>query len=758
MKKTTALSLLYAGFILFVSLLFGYFVKQGNWLQTDLHTLLPSQQEWADAQVLADQQQEKKLNSQIIALIGHTDEKQAFQLTDHIAQTWRSSKLFSHITDRIQPNLTELQQDIQLVAFAALPQTVREQLINDPKGYFQQYAEDIVNPFKRNNLLSLEQDWLGFGRFAQQTQQGNVQWHAENGMLTVNQDNMTWVLLRAELQQNDFINPSENLTALLTENRQYITQSGAQFKITGSALFAADAKQKAEKESTLMSVMGVSLTLLLLLIVFRTLRILWLFLPILIGMLSGVVATVWGFGQIHILTLVIGTSLVGVLIDFPLHWLAGSLFDRKWLPLLAMQKLRFTFFISLLVTLLGYGLLAFTHLPILQQTALFSAVSLITALLATQLFLPYLFYRYQPTTLLPERKTFNLIQKGLNTFANKRFNKGTLLIISLLVLGGGIKSSWHDDIRQWVSMPQSMLNEAKTIGELTGVDLGSQYFLLTAENEALLLEKDAKLSKQLAQRNITFKSLSQWISPLAEQKQLAEYLQHMSADDYAVLNDIGVPTEKIQQNLTALSQHKSLTLSEALNTQLGQAWKMLYLGKLAPNQVASIIKISQSDSATMQALANNRDIFWQDKRAYLNQAFKEAKEQAAWLKIISFVIAGLLLWKVFETKTSIRILFIPCIAILGTIAIFGWIDLPIGLFSMFGLLLVSAIGIDYAVYMKTVNEEPSHKRITLTLAACTTLISFLLLAISSTPAVATFGISVSIGVIISLLTTLKLMR
>ena len=577
-------------------------------------------------------------------------------------------------------------------------------------------------------------------------------------MLTVNQDNMTWVLLRAELQQNDFINPSENLTALLTENRQYLTQYGAQFKITGSALFAADAKQKAEKESTLMSVLGVSLTLLLLLVVFRTLRILWLFLPILIGMLSGVVATVWGFGQIHILTLVIGTSLVGVLIDFPLHWLAGSLSDRKWLPLLAMQKLRFTFFISLLVTLLGYGLLAFTHLPILQQTALFSAVSLITGLLATQLFLPYLFYRYQPTTLLPERRTFNLIQKGLNTFANKRFNKGTLLIISLLVLGGGIKSSWHDDIRQWVSMPQSMLNEAKTIGELTGVDLGSQYFLLTAENETLLLEKDAKLSQQLAQRNITFKSLSQWILPLTEQKQFAEHLQHISADDYAVLNDIGVPTEKIQQNLTALSQRKPLTLSEALNSQLGQAWKMLYLGELAPNQVASIIKISQVDSATMQALANNRDIFWQDKRTYLNQAFKEAKEQAAWLKIISFVIAGLLLWKVFETQTSIRILFIPCIAILGTIAIFGWIDLPIGLFSMFGLLLVSAIGIDYAVYMKTVHEEPSHKRITLTLAACTTLISFLLLAISSTPAVATFGISVSIGVIISLLTTLKLMR
>ena len=77
-----------------------------------------------------------------------------------------------------------------------------------------------------------------------------------------------------------------------------------------------------------------------------------------------------GFGQIHILTLVIGTSLVGVLIDFPLHWLAGSFLTENGYHFLRC-KIAFYVFISLLVTLLGYGLLAFTHLPILQQTALF---------------------------------------------------------------------------------------------------------------------------------------------------------------------------------------------------------------------------------------------------------------------------------------------------------------------------------------------------------------------------------------------------
>ena len=86
---------------------------------------------------------------------------------------------------------------------------------------------------------------------------------------------------------------------------------------------------------------------------------------------------------------------------------------------------------------------------------------------------------------------------------------------------------------------------------------------------------------------------------------------------------------------------------------------MLYLGELAPNQVASIIKISQADSATMQALANNRDIFWQDKRAYLNQAFKEAKEQAAWLKSFLLLSLDYFYGKYLKPKQSIRILFIP---------------------------------------------------------------------------------------------------
>ena len=148
----------------------------------------------------------------------------------------------------------------------------------------------------------------------------------------------------------------------------------------------------------------------------------------------------------------------------------------------------------------------------------------------------------------------------------------------------------------------------------------------------------------------------------------------------------------------------------------------------------------------------------QDKRTHLNQAFQQTRDQAAWLKVLSFFLAGLLLWRLFGIKSAVKILSIPLMAIIATIAVFGWLNISIGLFTMFGLLLVSAIGIDYTAYMHSAKESLRNKRFAVLLAAITTIISFLLLGLSSTPAVAAFGLSVSIGVAINVLITFKWLR
>ncbi|MBS9783181.1 MAG: hypothetical protein KGV46_01355 [Pasteurella sp.] len=758
MKNSTTYRYLYSLFIIVVLIFFAFSVKNGHWLETDLKALLPTNQSWTAEQKQADSLQEKQLNQQIVALIGG-DDNSVFKIAEQIAQLWQQSTLFSNVNLKTSPNLSQLRDEIAYLKLATLPKHIQQQLQKNPQGYFNQYAQQIVDPFSQNNILSLEQDWLGLGRFVLPQSQinSNVQYNSENGMLYVKQSHKTWVLLQATLTKNSFINPNKALLTLIDSSKQLAKQQKAQLISTGSALFAANAKQQAETEMTLMSSLGISLTLLLLLIVFRSLRSLWLFLPIGIGLLLGIATTVFWFGQIHILTIVIGTSLIGVLIDFPLHWLASSLFHKQWNGQQEMDKLRFPFFISLIITLIGYLLLAFTSLPVLQQTALFSAVALISAILGTLLFLPKFFTNYQT------HKWLFLFQ-NLHISIPTKIEKVGLIFVIIFVAIGIYKSKWQDDIRQWAALPPAMLQQAQQIATITGFDFGSQYLLIIADNDDDLLQKDQKLTEKLnklvQQKEIThFQSLTQWINPAHTQQKIIEQLTQLKPQNYAIFEQIGIPLENIQKEILTLKNMPIVSLSQALNTDVGKARKILYLGKLDTQKVASIIKISNLQNVQkILPFTNNKDIFWQDKRASLNMAFEQTRNQAAWLKLCSFLLAFLLLYRFFGIKNTTKILAIPLSAIIITIGVFGWLAMPISLFTMFGLLLVSAIGIDYTSYMLTVKESFKQKALAISLAGTTTLISFILLGLSSTPAVASFGLSVSVGITMSILITLRILK
>lgn len=333
------------------------------------------------------------------------------------------------------------------------------------------------------------------------------------------------------------------------------------------------------------------------------------------------------------------------------------------------------------------------------------------------------------------------------------------------MLFGIRQTHWQDDIRQWVALPEPMLQQAQQVAEMAGIALGGQYFLVVAENDENLLNKEKTLTEQLLllqeQGKISsFNGLSQWIMSPSAQGELAEQLkQRIQPSDYAILSDIGLEPTAIEQALTRLREQPPVTLHTALSSEIGRAWRQFYLGNIEPGKVASMVKLhGLQNLAEIQPLANGKDIFWQDKRTELNHAFEQSRNQAAWLKLLSFVLAGLLLWRLFGLRNAGKMLLVPLGGIAATLAIFGWFGVPISLFAMFGLLLVSALGIDYTAYIQTAPEPLAAKQRAILLAASTTLISFVLLSFSSTPAVATFGLSVSLGVIFSVLITLKIFK
>ena len=750
----------YTLFTLLLCLFLAYTLTNKNWLQTDLTALLPAEQQPDALLVAADKAGEAQLNEQIVLLAGSANAEHAFQAADEIAAQWRDSGVFAAVDSSITPDLDSVRADMQRLALATLPQEQARLLADNPKQYFQARAEDAANPFAAASPLSLEQDWLGFGRFvaAKANPQSRLQWSMDNGMLFTEADDKTWVWLRGKLKTGDHFSGNDKLLPLINESRTIAQKHGAETLAAGGALFAAASKTAAEAESRTMSMVGTLATFALLLWVFRSARVFWLALPLAAGMLTGLAAALAVFGEVHILTIVIGTSLVGMLVDFPLHWLAPSVFRQpendKWSSESAMKHVLPSFAISLTITVLGYALLWFTLLTVLRQTAVFSGFALLGAFGATVLWLPPLFRRYQAKTVPFTDLTERLL--NLQGRLNKRLHKRGWLALGGIFLAAGLwRSDWRDDIRQWVNMPPEMLAQVQRIGELSGTDFGGRYIVAEADSEDALLAKNAELNRALqpliAQGKLGgTQSLDQFVMPVSEQEKLQNRLRELAGqpENWQPLADIGIPSETLRQALIQAADTPPLTLSVSLKTELAQAWQPLYLGEVERGRYAAVVRLNGvTDETAVRAAAQSvSGTHWADKRAHLNDLFHHTRNQAAWLKLASYALAWLLLWRLFGAKRGSKILAVPLTAAVCTVAALGWLGIPVSLFAMFGLLLVSAIGADYAVYAVTAQHTAAARLGGMLLAAATTAISFALLALSSTPAVAAFGLTVTIGV------------
>ena len=751
---------LYTLFTALLCLFLIHTVTAKPWLQTDLTALLPTEQQPDALLVAADKAGEAQLNGQIVMLTGSANAETAFQAAAEIAGKWRESGVFAEVDSSITPDLDSVRADMQRLALATLPQEQARLLVDNPKQYFQARAEDAANPFAAMSPLSLEQDWLGFGRFvaAKANPQSRLQWNMDNGMLFTEADGKTWVWLRGRLKTGDNFSGNEKLLPLINKSRAIAQKHGAETLAAGGALFAAASKTAAEAESRTMSMVGTLATFALLLWVFRSARVFWLALPLAAGMLTGLAAALAVFGEVHILTIVIGTSLVGMLVDFPLHWLAPSVFrqpeNEKWSSESAMKHVLPSFAVSLLITVLGYALLWFTPLTVLRQTAVFSGFALLGAFGATVLWLPPLFRRYQAKAVPFAKLTERLLR--LKGRLNKRLHKRGWLALGGIFLAVGLwRSDWRDDIRQWVNMPSEMLAQVQRIGELSGTDFGGRYIVTEAASEDALLAKNAELAQALqplvAQGKLGgFQSLDQFVAPVAAQQQVQHHLRELAGqpENWQPLADIGIPSETIRQALIQAADTPPLTLSGSLKTALAQAWQPLYLGEVERGRYAAVVRLNgvTDETAVRTAALGIAGTHWADKRAHLNALFHHTRNQAAWLKLASYALAWLLLWRMFGAKRGSKILAVPLAAAVCTVAALGWLGIPVSLFAMFGLLLVSAIGVDYAVYAATAKHTAAARLGGMLLAAATTAISFALLAFSSTPAVAAFGLTVTIGV------------
>ncbi|POA23763.1 MULTISPECIES: MMPL family transporter [unclassified Pseudomonas] len=742
--------------LLAVIALAGWQWRDGAPLSANLMELVPGTNPDA-LELRAEQRMQEPLNREMLVLVGHTDRQQAVAMAQTLGEQWQASGLFEKVQWNLQADLPALRTQLLQGRLAMLSADDRQLLTEHPDAFIQQRVQALFDPFNGFTLVPSQDDWLGLtGRIQNsQPKHGAVQLDIGSGALVADADGKRWVLLRARTTGNAFdMNLPLKVADLLQHSREQAARADVQLLAASGLLYAANGQQQATREMTWVGGGATLGILLLLLLAFRRWRVLLAFVPVLVGMLFGAVACVALFGHMHVMTLVLGSSLIGVAVDYPLHYLSKSWSLKPWRSWPALRLTLSGLTLSLITSAIGYLALAWTPFPALTQIAVFSAAGLLGAYLSAVCLLPALLnnVELQPAQ-WPLRLAERLVQLRETLLEHVR----TPVLLALLIAfcaGGLVQLQSKNDIRQWVGAPQRLTDEAQTIARITGYQPTSQFFLVRGANQQQLLERQAALSERLQQLvNLDklqgYLALDQLLSPPSQQQQVREALSKL-AQYWQPLLDLGVPLAALQTELQQLQSLPAEDIDAALAGPLGEPYRTLWLGPTADGVAAmtSLQGLNNPSLLRVQAL-DLPGVILVDRLGELNNVFAATQISAAELKLASCVLIVLVLIVPFGFGGALRIVALPLLAALCSLASLGWLGQPLTLFSLFGLLLVTAISVDYAILMREQVGGAAVSLLGTLLAALTTWLSFGLLAVSSTPAVSNFGLAVSLGLAFS---------
>ena len=170
------------------------------------------------------------------------------------------------------------------------------------------------------------------------------------------------------------------VTKALDTARQAVlaADSDARIHSAGVTLISEEAASTASSEATLIGAISAAAIILLVIIFFARVAPLLLTLVVLAASLifatSSVVVL---FGEVHILTLVFGATLLGICVDYVFHMLCATATGLSGPE--AGAKLLKPLSLSLLTTGIGYAVMIFSPMPGLRQMAVFCIAGLMAA-------------------------------------------------------------------------------------------------------------------------------------------------------------------------------------------------------------------------------------------------------------------------------------------------------------------------------------------------------------------------------------------
>ncbi len=726
---------------------------------TDVMALLP-QDEQAPEVGLATRQLAGQVTRQVVVMIGAPDWDRAQQA----AAAWEQATAQAPLKTSA---LAGPDQQRAMLAFYApyrdrlLTTAQRTQLEHAAPGALVQGAlAALAQPGSGFRLADWNADPLALWPQWWLARASDTRARPRDGRLALSDGGVEWIVLLRETAGSAFaLGGDTPVTEALDAGRAAALAAvpGAQVIAGGVPLHAEYAASRAHIESSVIgggSIAGV------LVLVFLAFRSLWPRLLMAVSLLVGVgmalSATALVFGQVHLLTTVFGASLVGCAEDYGLYYFASRQGAPDAPPLRLMARLLPGLALALFTSMLGYLALGLPPFPGLRQMALFAVVGIAGAFLTTVCWFPWI----DRGALRPTRFA-GWVSGSLARYPRLGAGRAGWIAHGAFAVACAA-GLWHlrtnDDLRQLQGSPASLVDAQRRVGELLGMASPAQFFVVRGATPDEVLQREEALKSRLESRVAAgelagWRAVSDWVPSLG--RQAADAALTKRVED-GVIAGVDAALGETQQR--AAFDAAPLTPDRWLASPASSLARSLWLGAVPRaadgSALASVVMLrGVRDLAALPDIARSADglpgVRWVDQVQSVSALLGRFRHLMGLLLVAGHAAVLLcLLWR--YGRRGWRAWMPTAVATVATLALLSAFGQPLQLFNVLALALLLGIGVDYGIFLLEGGcADAGAAWLAVVLGAASTWLSFGLLALSSTPALRSFGLTLLLGILVA---------
>lgn len=541
----------------------------------------------------------------------------------------------------------------------------------------------------------------------------------------------------------------------LSAIEQSIEKAGGQFAASGAILFAEHGYSQSKSEISTVGAGGLMGILLLFIYTFRSFKpLLWMLVLMTTSLLFALTVTLWLFGKVHIFSLLMATPLIGISIDYGFHFFTDFYFSANNSRQTIKHIIKGLSF-GLISSVLAYTAFFLGQVEVLQQVALITTIGLLSMYLSVVLLLPPLLKADKaktPPVLFAKSAQILLKNPLINGFRNPLY---TLVCTCLLLVLTLVFVSVNDDVRSYQTPPQELVAVEKTLKKITHINAQSNYLILLGNNLDSLFADEKRIYQNHADSLIAPPLYSLLIDAAKQQQnyQLYQRLYQSSAVEDFISELTG--GRRIQVDTFASLDLNKLVKQPAIQTLFTNRLLQLESG------YALLIAVTDNQSLTMNNLLEadivSNKIYSYNQATEISARFADLRNNVLWLLVVVVILLLLVCGYRYRRLEALNIALIPVVAGLVSLLLTYLMIDSINIFNILALLLLLGMGLDYVIFLRE-SETSVTVMVSLLLSCITTLLSFGLLAFSQTAAVASFGLMVSMGIVLVLLLSPAVVR